>query len=679
MIYIVLLSHSQSVKLATYRIARLLIFTVLIAVLLSPSPLASASATAIQQPRLKWFNKGCVNDIYCETGWYSSPAVADLDGDGSQEVIGASYSLFILDGTTGKLKPPATTAIDPLGGRAWPGVVVADLQGDGKLEIVTAHGDGYVNVFDHAGNLLWYKQPTPGNELRSLAAYDLEGDGKLEILVASTASKNQWWVYEPDGKLRAGQWPQLKPSSEGYSWGCYNQNIAAGDLDGDGRSEVFGPNDTHYLAMFDDDGQQALASSFFGLDQDGTQKTWSQVGVHVSQEVDLRGYANCGSEHRPNFANSAPIMADLDGNGTLEAVAIGNVYNCGTNPYTDLYEIPFIFNADRTRWHSGRFDWTVLPTPKPQSAPISEDYNVIETNENNPAAADLDGDGNLEIIYASYDGRVHAYWLDKTEHGNWPYRVYHPEEGFFRFASEPVIADLNADGLAEVIFASWTQKGSNKTGKLHILDALGNPIYEVSLPPSSGGEDWNGALAAPTLGNIDGDPDLEVVLNTANSGLVAYDLPGTASARILWGTGRGSYLRSGSPALGELRGSRMLVQRTIENGNQGLIYTVLLRNPGPRLPAASLSDRLPAELTMVGNPTASSGAISYNDGTIKWNGAILTSRPVTITFQAAIDPDLTSPALLTNQASITDGHGNSLTRQVNVFVNSLTVYLPVVR
>jgi tetratricopeptide (TPR) repeat protein len=33
-------------------------------------------------------------------------------------------------------------------------------------------------------------------------------------------------------------------------------------------------------------------------------KVWSQVGVHVDQVADLRGYANCGTEHRPNFANS---------------------------------------------------------------------------------------------------------------------------------------------------------------------------------------------------------------------------------------------------------------------------------------------------------------------------------------------------------------------------------------
>jgi hypothetical protein len=52
-------------------------------------------------------------------------------------------------------------------------------------------------------------------------------------------------------------------------------------------------------------------------------------------------------------------------------------------------------------------------------------------------------------------------------------------------------------------------------------------------------------LAAPTLDNIDSDADLEVVLNTSHSGFVAYDLPGTPNARILWKTGRGNYQRNG--------------------------------------------------------------------------------------------------------------------------------------
>ena len=41
--------------------------------------------------------------------------------------------------------------------------------------------------------------------------------------------------------------------------------------------------------------------------------------------------------------------------------------------------------------------------------------------------------------------------------------------------------------------------------------------------------------------------DLEVVVNTAHSGFAVYDLPDTANARVLWGTGRGNGHRSGTP------------------------------------------------------------------------------------------------------------------------------------
>jgi hypothetical protein len=162
--------------------------------------------------------------------------------------------------------------------------------------------------------------------------------------------------------------------------------------------------------------------------------------------------------------------------------------------------------------------------------------------------ADLDGDGEREILFSDFSGRVHAFWLDRTEHGVWPFRVWTPPVGHYRYASEPAVADLDADGDGEVLFATWTQKGSNANGSLYVLDSTGGLLHQVALPAALGTTDWNGALAAPTLANLDADPDLELVLQTAYSGVVAYDLPGTAGAGVRWGTGRGSFLRAGTPA-----------------------------------------------------------------------------------------------------------------------------------
>ena len=294
---------------------------------------------------------------------------------------------------------------------------------------------------------------------------DVDGNNDLEILICSTRSDDQWFLFNHTGSNYHPNWPVHSPDNDtnGYAAGCFNENVGLADLDGDGRSEMIGPNDTHYVVGYNDDATPIYANAIYG-----DNKPWARVGFHLSHEVDLRGYAQCDPgdplEPRPNFADSAPAFADVNGDGTLEIIIVGNQYDCRANPYKSLYHLPYILNADRTRWADDGYDWTVLPLPDGQTGPLSENYNVIQTAQPNPVAADLDGDGFLEILYASYDGRIHAYWLDKTEHGSWPYAVTQAGEGIFRFASEPIVVDLDNNGLAEVIFTTWTQIGSNRAG-----------------------------------------------------------------------------------------------------------------------------------------------------------------------------------------------------------------------
>lgn len=504
--------------------------------------MSSALAAGIQAPVLKWQHGGCYNS-WCETGWYASPAVADLDGDGTMEVIGAAYTVFVMNGEDGTLQ----FSVDA-GSRVWPGVVVADIDNNGDPEIVIAQGGGYVTVLDHAGNTVWSRRPT-SSELRGLSVYDLDNDGTLDIIVtAAGGSQRNTWIYNSVGDLRSG-WPQLDDTS-GYAAGVYNSNAAVHDLDKDGQGEIIVPSDVHYLCAYDSDGVQIPAHTIYGG------KGWGKVGVWESLSIEQRGWGTCSAgdaraeRYRANFAHGASVIADVNGDGTFEIIVTGNVYDCAVGHPPGKYNGVYLLHADRSRFNRDGYDWRRVPINT--GAPLSEDYDVIENNQPNPVVVDLDGDGKKEILYTSYDGRVHAFRLDKTAHGAWPYSVYQASEGVFRFASEPVVADLNGDGYAEVLFTSWVQKGTGKTGMLHLLDWQGHPLHEVRLPLPFGGENWNGALAAPTLANIDGDADLEVVVNTAHSGFVAYDLPGTAKARILWGTGRGNFQRTGTASPGPL-------------------------------------------------------------------------------------------------------------------------------
>ncbi|GMU44410.1 MAG: VCBS repeat-containing protein [Xanthomonadales bacterium] len=499
------------------------------------APVAAQFTTPVQQSAYG----GCGLSS-CQVGWYSGPAVADLEGNGSLEIVWGSFDVVALDAAGGERWRGANAQ------RVWPAIAVADFDpGSPGLESAVGRNGNQLTLYSATGAVLWTRSPFSGGEVRSLAAGDIDGNGDLEIVVgrASSGGTLQVSVYEHDGSVRTG-WPARRTGEPGFGAGMYNENLALGDLDGDGQHEVYAPTDTHYITALHPNGDQLLASTLYGLSM-GLQKTWAQVGVHVEHAVDLQGFANCGTQHRPNFANAAPAIADLDGNGSLELIVPGDVYNCAIgDPAGDLYYLPWILKRDRTRWSNASVDWTTIPPPGASGGPIIQgQFATIEDAVVNAVPADLDGDGQREILFQSYDGKLHAWWLDKTEKHSWPYTI--PGTGF-RFGAEPAVADLDGDGDAEVIFTTWPQKGGNAVGQLLVLSHQGVLLTSVNLPAPRGGN-WNGGLAAPTLAQLDADPNWEAVVGTSRSGVVVYELQGSAATAIRWGTARGNLLRNGQP------------------------------------------------------------------------------------------------------------------------------------
>ena len=188
---------------------------------------------------------------------------------------------------------------------------------------------------------------------------------------------------------------------------------------------------------------------------------WSQVGVHVSDAVDLRGDADCGTEYRPNFANSAPTLADVNGDGTREVVVVGNVYNCGTDPYTDLYDMPFILNADRSRWRGNGFDWTSIPAPDGAAAPsrakITTSSKVWRPIPWLPIWTTM-AIRKSSLLLTMAVCTLIGWTKPNTAIGPMPFT--RPPKGSTALPPSPWAADLDNNGYAEVLFTSWTQKGS---------------------------------------------------------------------------------------------------------------------------------------------------------------------------------------------------------------------------
>ena len=94
---------------------RLVLATLFLLISGLPHPTARPdSPQAIAAPTLKWQHGGCYTS-WCETGWYASPAVADLNDDGKPEVIGGAYTIFILNGGDGSVQK----SVDTPGSRVW--------------------------------------------------------------------------------------------------------------------------------------------------------------------------------------------------------------------------------------------------------------------------------------------------------------------------------------------------------------------------------------------------------------------------------------------------------------------------------------------------------------------------------------------------------------------------------
>jgi hypothetical protein len=238
---------------------------------------------------------------------YPQVTVADLDGDGTVEVIGDTA---VVDGATG------TTRFTLVGVEAsWRSPVVADLDRDGRGEIVLGE-----RVFDADGAPLW------ANDRRAIgmfsAVFDADGDPDGEVVFVGDA-----WLdlRDADGASLAA-WP-LPSNNPGPP--------CVGDLDGDGTSEIVVPTGL-WLTAWDaagverwrlavNDPSGVAGCSAFDLDDDGAYEVF-YADQRAFQVID-------GGSGAPLFTSTAhnsataweyPVVADVDGDGSAEVVVAAN-------------------------------------------------------------------------------------------------------------------------------------------------------------------------------------------------------------------------------------------------------------------------------------------------------------------------------------------------------------------
>ncbi len=347
----------------------------------------------------------------------------DIDSDDTPDVVVANVggTIFALSGTDG-----STLWSYPGMGSEPSTAAIADLDADGRPEVIATGSTGWVALRGDTGELFWRNSGgTTKLVCGGVGVYDLDADGLPEVVQGAVILNGQTGVTRATGREGHGT---------GYTGGQYAAFGVAADMDQDGDLEVVVGN-----AWYDADGNTIWSSgqpdgfvavgNFDDDDYGETVVTWYPGRVRLQDDdgTILWTDSYTGSTIGP------PTVADFDGDGLPEIGVAGN----------GVYVV--IEHDGTTKW----------------SRPIN-DYSSGFTGS---AVFDFEGDGQAEVVFADeqdvwvFDGATGEVKLQESRHASATCSEY------------PAIADVDGDGHAEIIYSSGPYGSGSEQGVTVIGDA----------------------------------------------------------------------------------------------------------------------------------------------------------------------------------------------------------------
>ncbi len=410
---------------------------------------------------------------------------ADIDNDGFQDVVAAGANgIDILFGDgTGKFADQLHVSDGPVDD-----VAIADLNGDGLPDIVaiSQNPSGVVNLFRNRGRRTFGAAERVSEAIVSLVtAGDFTNDGRTDLLLLGTDTR--LLVNEGDARFNE----KILPSIRGP------QAVAPGDFDGDGHLDF------------------VVATLF-------------QNGVSLAiYKNDGNGSFVVADSRPSNFP--ALAVADLNGDGRDDVIALSPAAQAlfiFTHGLTDESIVQFdiapaaVITGDFN--HDGRIDVAVIPRSVTSDVKVPAAVRVLLNDGTEhfsspvqvpvngyvagAAAADFDGDGNLDLALNSDDYFTYSVSMARGK-GDGTFRTFErldvaPPTGY------SLAADLNGDGVDEIV-------GTRITG----YDPSAGWASEIAILRNNGGRFVREHVAdvpilprALVTGDIDADGRREIAV-----------------------------------------------------------------------------------------------------------------------------------------------------------------------
>ncbi|MBI2664461.1 VCBS repeat-containing protein [Candidatus Woesearchaeota archaeon] len=410
-----------------------------------------------------------------DMGDNSAPALADLDGDGDLDLaVGNAAGFISYFENQGNAQSPSwvlsgSNLVGDVGSNAQPEFVDYDLDGD--FDLAVGRSDGVILLFNNTGSAASFNFVAAANVLDDYYDYstagfaDLDGDGDLDL--ATGSGDNGGWIAILENRNGPGT---LQFSNRRTFWfdnvpRSFRASFA--DFDGDGDLDMVQGQEDGFINYYRNDGNAAKPEWTF------VRNWFGDFGSHTS-----------------------PMFADLDGDGPVD-VLIGR---------SDDNVVRFYKNDVKSTGYDFQLNTSDLVGGVSSFAA--------------PKFADMDADGDLDLLLGAFDGRVRYYRND----GN-------ATNPLFAQQSDPIadqgqstdlsVGDLDADGDLDIVlgtdndqFVKYFRNDGNST---HFSFVSASPnLLGNNCRPGDGS-----VRCSPELVDLDNDGDLDLLVSV-NSGLTRY-------------------------------------------------------------------------------------------------------------------------------------------------------------
>lgn len=423
-----------------------------------------------------------LNGVYI--GDYSSPAFADMDSDGDDDlVIGTSYlannksvHYYINDGA-GNFTPGTLTGINPALAEVTPSFI--DLDKDGNLDLLLGAADGKIYYYKRTGQTSFEEQTGAANPFNGISigtnsspsSADFDNDGDADVIVGTENNTTAGIFYfENKGNGAFEQKNGFDSPFDGVGTGSDSAPYFT-DVDNDGDQDLLIGSDNNGLRYYTNVNgsyvEQVSNNPFAGLAIPGTFVP-SFIDLDGDGDKDLAGSSFTGTTTKIEYYknengvfvhqlfSSGPFaalvieegksdFADIDGDGDFDLF----VSDVISETWDDVYFVRYFKNTGTAQ--SPMF--TEVTGTNNLLAQVSENFVLA------PRFNDIDHDGDLDVIIGEgggvvelSDGNEFSYY-ENTGSATAPafkYRGDLVEQGDNHYEPAPSFVDQDNDGDLDI-------------------------------------------------------------------------------------------------------------------------------------------------------------------------------------------------------------------------------------